>query len=271
MPGRVLMRSQVLFLVCLVAAKLYAEGPDTLPGSVRWNFPADIVAEQYGELRSYYEQEIASIAGQRRPFDDPEAGRSELRRLIGAIDQFMVPRPQSGPLSDFGPFTASLVQWPVLGVGTEPPTTGSAGTLVHEYGILLSPKAGGQHPAVIVIPDADQSAADIAGLTKRLPAEQQSARVLAASGFVVFAPFFTERRAFSEPWTDDRSWLFRLAYQTGHHLIGSETQQVSSAGDFLKSLPAGGGNRISVAGRGQGGLAALYAAALDRNLSAALV
>ena len=29
----------------------------TLPGSTHWDFPADIVAEQYAEMRGWYERE----------------------------------------------------------------------------------------------------------------------------------------------------------------------------------------------------------------------
>jgi cephalosporin-C deacetylase-like acetyl esterase len=62
-----------------------------------------------------------------------------------------------------------------------------------------------------------------------------------------------------------------LGYQVGRHLIGNEVQQISSAVDFLSSLPRVDGERIGVVGAGQGGLTALYAAALDTRLRAALV
>jgi len=142
---------------------------------------------------------------------------------------------------------------------------------VKEYGIVLVPKGSGPFPAMIAIADATSSAADIAGLTPNLPAGAQFARNLALAGYVVFVPYFTERRAFTEPWLDDRSWLFRLAYLTGHHLIGSEVQQVSSAVDYLSATPAVDSRRIGVAGEGQGGLLAFYSAALDTRLELAIV
>ncbi len=126
-------------------------------------------------------------------------------------------------------------------------------------------------PAVIVIADADQSAADISGLTPRLPVEKRIARKLAEKGYVVYAPFFTQRRAFSEPWSNDRSWLFRLAYQTGHHLIGSEVQQVLAAREYLASLPGIDTAKIAVAGSGQGGMLALYSAAIEPRFAAASI
>ncbi|MFN0166378.1 MAG: dienelactone hydrolase family protein, partial [Bryobacteraceae bacterium] len=161
-----------------------------------------------------------------------------------------------------------LVSWPILRTGTIGPTMGQ---VVREYGILLTPGGAGRFPAVIAIPDATHSAADITGLTTRLPRESQYARRLALSGYVVFAPFFTQRRTFSQPWINDRSWLNRLAYQTAHHLIGSEVEQVISAVDLLSSLPAVDSSRIGVAGYDQGGLTAMYAGALDDRLKAVLV
>ncbi len=259
-----------IVVFCLTTASV-AAAQDTLPGTTRWNFPADIAAEQYAELRTYFESKIAEAAKNRQPPFDLDASRRELRKLIGANDPFLEPEAKTEPLSDFGPFTAKLVDWPVLRGGNTPPTQGTPTNLVREYGVLLLPKADGSHPAVIVVPDANQSAADLCGVTQRLPRAQQTARDFAEKGYVVFSPFFTQRRAFSEPWTDDRSWLFRLAYQTGHHPIGSEVQQISSAYDFLKSLPLVDSARIAVAGADQGGLIALYAAALDDRLDAALV
>src|SRR5262249_25113113 len=51
----------------------------------------------------------------------------------------------------------------------------------------------------------------------------------------------------------------------------SEVQQVSSAVDLLSTLPRVDAERIGVVGSGQGGLTALYAAALDTRIRAALV
>lgn len=242
-----------------------------LPGSTHWNFPADIVAEQYAEMRGWYERAIAHAREQRRAFPEAEAGRLQIRKRLGMRDEFLAPKPEVEVIGDFGPFTASLVSWPVLRAGTYGPTIGSAGMLVREYGVLLAPKAAGKRPAAIVIADADRSASDITGLTGTLPPEQRHALQLAKQGYVVFAPFFTQRRTFSQPWLDDRRWLFRLGYQTGRHLTGLEVQQVSSAFDFLAGLPAVDAERIAVVGHGQGGMTALYAGALDPRFRAVVV
>ena len=54
---------------------------------------------------------------------------------------------------------------------------------------------------------------------------------------MVFAPLFTKRRSFREARTNDRDWLFRLAFQVGHHLIAREALQVPPATAFPSSLP----------------------------------
>lgn len=258
-------------VLSLCAVLCTAAAPERLPGSRAWTYPEDIVAEQYRELRTYYEREIERLSSARPPLGDIGAARREFKALIGAIDEFLPPKAETEAISDFGSFTADLVQWPILRSGTQPSTVGSAGTAVREYGILLAPKGRGPHPAGIVLPDANESPADLAGLTDRLPRDRQVARLLAARGFVVFAPFFTQRRAFSIPWTNDRSWLFRLAWQTGHHLIGSEVQQVSGAFDYISKLPDVDVSRIAVTGSGQGGMIALYAAAIDDRIQTTLV
>lgn len=259
-------------LLVLFGSLLIAAEPEVLPGTDRWRFPADISTEQYAELETYLDADIHAVLKNRHPFADPVAARKELRRLLGAVDAFLPQKPQREEIGRLGSVTVSLVEWPVLPLGTTPPTRGSAGTLVRQFGIQFEPDAPKQpRPAVIVIPDADQSASDISGLSARLSAAKQIARSFAEQGYVVYSPFFTQRRVFSQPWINDRSWLFRLAYQTGHHLIGSEVQQVLAAREYLASLTAVDKSRIAVAGSGQGGMLALYSAALEPRFAAAWV
>ncbi|PYV23149.1 MAG: hypothetical protein DMG27_16440 [Acidobacteria bacterium] len=273
----------ICVLVLLATTIRAAESAPKLPGSSLWALPPDIAEEQYAEMRSFYEGQITEAARKRSrlwTLDTSSMGAfrksiapnvEEFRTMIAASDNFVQPKPQLTKIGDAGPYIASLVEWPLGGQGTVGATKGLANARVREYGILLLPEGTGPFPAVIALADATRSAADIAGLTDRLPPSEQYARQLALSGYVVFAPFFTERSPFSEPWTDDRDWLFRLAFQVGHHLIGSEVQQVSSAADFLSTLLEVDKTRIGIFGSGQGGLTALYAMALEPRLKAALV
>src|SRR5262249_30229845 len=64
--------------------------------------------------------------------------------------------------------------------------------------------------------------------------------------------------------------IYRQAYQMGRHVIGYEVQKVLAAVDWMKRR-AGSGTRVGVAGYGEGGLIAFYAAAVNPRIDAALV
>ena len=270
--ARLMLAARTALLAGFLTAALAAERPGPLPRTTLWDFPDTMVSEQYRELRDFYERQIRDSEPRRESFSkrSPEDRRKLLRELTGAIDQPMAPKESRTPLGETADYAISLVSWPLLRMGTQPPTRGSAGTLVRCYGVLLEPRGTGRRPAVITIPDATQSAADIAGLTGRLTENDQTARRLATSGYVVFAPFFTQRRAFSEPWLEDRLWLTRLAYQTGRHIVGAELIQVGSILDFLSTLPSVDSDRFGIVGNGQGAMTSLYAAAIDARLKAAI-
>jgi dienelactone hydrolase len=236
-----------------------------LPGTREWRAPVDIVAEQYQELRQYYSNQIAAVSKTRKG-----GTRDDLRKMIGGIDSFLPVQPVMEPIGSESGISVSLVQWAVLHLGTLGPTTGSSSFVVREYGLLLTPSGQGPFPAVIALSDADQCAADITGLAGQ-PNGSSYACELASAGYIVFAPFFVERRTISEPWLGDRSWLFRLAFSTGRHIIGTEVQQTISAIDYLQTLSLVDSQRIFVAGQGQGGMTALYAAALDTRIKTAII
>jgi dienelactone hydrolase len=248
--------SLALLLLCLTRALW---GQDVLPGTTRWAFPAGIVAEQYAEQRAFFERQIAEAARRRgESAAQRESARADLRRIIGAVDVPMPAKPEFTLLGDRGGIRASLVQWPIFRIGTIGPTMGSAATQVRLYGLLLEP-AGDRRPAVVAISDANES-----------PAESKSVWQLAREGFVVFAPFFTQRRTFSNPWLEDRQWLVRLAYQTGRHLIGTEVLQVMAAREWLSMRENIDAGKIAVAGFGQGAMTSLFAGALEERFAAVL-
>lgn len=264
---------RILSLLLACSCLLPGQTPDLLPGAAKLDFPADMAAVQYAELRAFYERQIADAAAKRRVYWTPEKAdenRRELRKTIGAIDPLMDPKPKVTSLGEGGGVRASLVEWPISRIGTIGPTMGGTNTVVRLYGIQLEPIAGGPHPAALLIPDATENAADVTGLTARLLETRQTGRLLAQKGFVVFAPFFVQRRAFCQPWLEDRQWLVRLAYQTGRHLIGGEVLQVLNVAGYLATLPNVDAKRIAVAGSGQGGFTALLAAALDSRFAAAV-
>ncbi|MDR1153241.1 MAG: acetylxylan esterase [Bacteroidales bacterium] len=65
-----------------------------------------------------------------------------------------------------------------------------------------------------------------------------------------------------------REFIYRQAYQLGRHIIGYEVQEILALVDWLKKTPD---MRVTVQGQGDGGLLALYAAAVDTRIDGALV
>lgn len=128
---------------------------------------------------------------------------------------------------------------------------------------------------VIAIPDADQTPEQLCGLTAGVEPQSQFARRLAENDFVVVVPTLLDRsaRASGDPAllsTNEthREWIHRQAYMMGRSVIGYEVQKVLAAVDWMKRR---GAEKIGVAGYGEGGLLAFYAAAADERIDAALV
>ena len=130
---------------------------------------------------------------------------------------------------------------------------------------------------VIAIPDADHTPEVLVGLAPGLPKEAQFARRLAESGFEVVVPVLISRAAEVSGHPDvnytnmpHRDWIYRQAFVMGRHIIGYDVQKVLSAVDWLKQR-GGPRRRVGIAGYGEGGLIALYAAASDMRIDATLV
>jgi dienelactone hydrolase len=115
----------------------------------------------------------------------------------------------------------------------------------------------------------------LVGLAPGLAPERQFARRLAENGCEVLVPVLIDRQ---DTWSGNarlkrftnlphREWIYRQAYELGQHIIGYEVQKVAAAVDFFESRKT----KIGVAGYGEGGLIAFYAAALDRRIEATLV
>jgi dienelactone hydrolase len=133
--------------------------------------------------------------------------------------------------------------------------------------------AEGRHFAgyVILIPDADQSPEELAGLVPGLPVESQVARRLAERGCDVLVPSLIDRSIAARHGRSkltNREFLYRPAFELGRHLIGYEVQKVLALAD---RLPKEEKTHIGVVGYGEGGAIALYAAALEPCIDAVCV
>jgi len=129
-----------------------------------------------------------------------------------------------------------------------------------------------QKADVVLLPDADQTPEMLAGLAPGLPPESQLARRLAEVGCRVLVPALISRHR--EPRNarsvlTHREYLYRPSFELGRHLIGFELQKALAAVDYFAGDSLD--RPIGVAGYGEGGMLALYAAALDDRIDAALV
>ena len=123
--------------------------------------------------------------------------------------------------------------------------------------------------AIIVIPDADQTPEELAGLVPGVPPESQVARRLAESGYHVIVPALIDRTVAARNGRaklTNREFVYRSAFELGRHVIGYEVQKVLALVDLGRAggdRPGRPSTKIGVFGYGEGGAIALYAAALD--------
>lgn len=265
-----------------------ASAPDLarLPGTAPLTLTGDLSAQMVAGVDRFLERELEAALVVRPQYwkrdsatreayaASVEPNREHLRQIIGAVDsrlpvralEFVGDTATPAKLADTGEFEIFVVRWPVFdGVFGE--------------GLLLRPK-GRILANIVVLPDADQTPETLAGLTAGLPPENQIARRLAERGCRVIAPVLINRET---TWSGisgkptnlpHREWIYRQAFAMGRHIIGYEVQKVLAAVDWFESesqSPETRNLKIGLAGYGEGGLIAFYAAALDPRVSATLV
>jgi dienelactone hydrolase len=148
---------------------------------------------------------------------------------------------------------------------------------MHGEGLVLLPQQQVTDRIVIVIPDADQTPEMLAGLVEGLPPEQQVASLLAQSGCTVIVPSIINREFKSHGRGNkitNREFAYRAAYELGRHLVGYEVQKILALIDAMDAQFKRRGidtQRYAVMGWGEGGLLALYSAALDQRIDVTCV
>jgi dienelactone hydrolase len=272
----------LLLLLAPVPTPGLADPVVVLPGTRPMTEEGDLSRRMLDGLHRFVERKIdESVAGRAklwsRDASSPaayersiQANRASFRTILGVVDP-RVPAAMERFGDDTSPalvaedaaFRVYQVRWPVL-------------EGVHGEGLLLEP-TGAVVGQVVALPDADQTPEQIAGLAPGVAPESQFARRLATSGFRVVVPTLISR---SNEYSGNpriamtnqphREWIYRQAYQMGRHVIGYEVQKVLAAVDWMKAQPEAGG-KVGVAGYGEGGLIAFYAAAADPRIDAALV
>ena len=270
--------------ICLPGTKPLAEAEDLagrmLAGVDRW-FDQSLTNSVEGRAR-YWRRECTSRTAYERSV---EGNRERFRKRIGLVDEREAVRDfemvgtvgRSAKVGETGLYWIYTVRWPVL-------------EDVHGEGLLLYPK-GAVTAQVVALPDADQTPEMLVGLAPGVDAKSQYARRLAENGCLVVVPVLVDRK---DTWSGNaqlkqftnlphREWIFRQAQTVGRHIIGYEVQKVLAAVDWFEGVqgprlaagtsgrPPGRPPKIGVVGYGEGGLIALYAAAADKRIEAALV
>jgi dienelactone hydrolase len=215
-----------------------------LPGTEALTREGDLALRMVQGIDAYLDRRLRTAQAQ------APGSIERFRRIIGVVDA-REPKPVLEKLGErMGHAAAQVhrVRWPVFeGVDGE--------------GLYLEPTATARC-AWIVIPDADQTPEEAAG---------QYGWPLAASGCRVLIPYLIDR---SDEWSGNpavrmtnqthREYIYRMAYQTGRHIIGYEVQKVLAAIDAM-------GTNVSMMGYGEGGLIAFHSAVCDERIERVFV
>lgn len=275
-------RCLALVLLLLLFHRAAAEEISHLPGTAPLEWQGDLADKMMEGLHTHIEGKIAHSIDKRSQYwkrdcssaaayeKSIEPNRQRFRKIIGVVDPRLAVRMERFGDDDAPALVAEKdhyriyqVRWPVLdGVWGE--------------GLLLEPRDK-PRADVIALPDADQTPEQLAGLAPGVRNEMQFARRLVENGFRVVVPVLIDR---SDRWSGNaevawtnqthREWIYRQSYHMGRHIIGWEVQKILAVVDWYKQQD-GGKSKIGVAGYGEGGLLAFYAAAADPRIDACLV
>lgn len=245
-----------------------------LPGTKPLTFEGDPAAGMVDAIHAFLLRETAASVERRAALQtsDVAARRERFRRIIGAVDvrvpfnalQLTATTAVPAEVARGKGYRVFAVRWPVFGD-------------VEAEGLLLEPE-GPPKARIVAIPDAGWSPEMLAGMAPGVEQSAQFARHLAENGCQVIIPVLIDR---SDTWSgipgvgmtnqSHREWIYRMAFETGRHIIGYEVQKVLAAIDWFAHENAERAAPIGIAGYGEGGLLALYAATLDPRIRAVLV
>lgn len=262
-----------------------------LPGTEPLTAEGDLAAQMVDGIHRFLLAETLSQAANRaqlwnRDYSSPQRyaqsvdpNRERFRRIIGAVDprvepqtpELMTRAPELSAVAQGRDYKVYAIRWQVFA-----PVTADSSEM-WASGLLLQPD---EKPVarVIAIPDADWTPEMLSGIAPRIPREAQFARRLAENGAQVVIPLLIDR--------DDkysgipgvgmtniphREWIYRMSFEAGRHIIGWEVQKVLAAVDWFEKKNQASSLPIGVMGYGEGGLLALYSAALDSRISVTVV
>lgn len=265
------------FCLFWVSPAFSADSPQQLPGTIPLTVDGDLADQMMDGLHRFIDHKIANAIERREllwkrdtsSVDAYEksiaANRQQLRKIIGLVDPRVAPHLERIAEDDKSAMIAERpqgrvfrVRWSVLdGVTAE--------------GLLIEPL---QAPVAhtILLPDASQTPEDLV-----LNPNQRFVWDLVGARIQVLIPVLIDR---TDRWSGNekvaftnqphREWIWRQAYHMGRHIIGFEVQKVLAAADWIEARH-GQQAKVAVAGYGEGGLLALYSAAVDTRLRSCLV
>ena len=250
-----------------------------LPGTAPLTLQGDLAAQMVAGIDRFLGRQLQAVVDRRsgrwqRDFASHEAHdtsvaarRQRLRKIIGLVDRreevemhLLATHRQPALIAEGPAYRVERVRWNVFrGIEGE--------------GLLLEP-SGPAVANIVALPDCDWTPEAACGLEPGVPADAQFPRRLAENGCRVVVPVLIDRR---DTWSGvdgfrmtnqpHREFVYRAAYELGRHIVGYEIQKALAAADWL--LREHGRQPLGVFGYGEGGLVALFAAAVDRRIRAA--
>ena len=270
-----------------------APGPSepVLPGTAPLTTEGDLAEQMVAGIRRFLLHKTETQEAQReqlwnRDYTSVEhyersmaPNRESFRQMIGVVDTRVAA--QAPELVGSLPVPAQIAQGPGYKVyairwRVFAPLTADSDGMVAE-GLLLQPEAP-PVARVVAIPDADWTPEMLVGLAPGISPAAQFARRMAENGCEVIVPVIINRDdtfsgipGIGMTNMPHREWIYRMAYEVGRHIIGYEVQKVLAAVDWFEKENATRRLPIGVMGYGEGGLLALYSAAIDTRIDATLV
>ncbi len=275
----------VLLTVAFCGGTAIGNGPvdlgAPLPGTDRLDWTDDIASRLVDGVDRFLLREIALSVERRARYWNRdltstatygasiEPNRQRLAHILGVRDAriafdglTLAATTSRGPLvAQTARYRIFAVSWPVVGP-------------IHGEGLLLVPNEASGAPDVIAVPDADQTPEMICGLEEGVADESQYARTLAEGGCRVLVPALIDRKLElrnNRATLTTREYLYRSAFELGRHLIGYEIQKILAGVDWLAQDQQASDPRVVVIGWGEGGMLALYSAALDPRIDVTCV
>lgn len=266
------MRLHLLILSAFLIAAPAALA-DPLPGTKPLDHKGDLAADMVSGIDKYLMRELDASVGKRKEkwnvdtsslekyVASTKANRERLRKMLGIVEdrvpvkdlEYVSGRDAPALIGEINEHKIYAVRWPVLpGIDAE--------------GLLFEPKDPVE-ACVVAIPDADQRPEAVMNLMGTWDLGfgyhlgNQRCRVLVPTLINRQCDLSGNQRLGRMTNQPHREFVYRMAYEMGHHVIGYEVQKVLAAVDYF--CKDRGHPPVGIVGYGEGGLIALYAGAVD--------